>query len=64
MSDTREPERSDLYAVKDMAEGPCTCPVQVQAIKSEMTFKQFKRLACKACQAKANLEWLVELSEE
>jgi hypothetical protein len=61
--DKREATRDDLYAVKDIAEGKCVCPVQVLAVKSELTLKQFKRVACKACQAKASLTWLMELSE-
>lgn len=61
---TREAERSDLYAVKDIAEGKCTCPVEVQAIKSELKASQYKRLACRACRARRVLEDLVELSEE
>lgn len=63
MSD-REAERSDLYAVKDAAERKCTCDVAAKAIRSELTFKEFKRLLCKACRAAACLTWLVELSEE
>ena len=59
----REAERSDLYAVKDAADGTCTCPVQVTAIKSEMTLKQYKRLACAACQASACLGWLMEIAD-
>jgi hypothetical protein len=60
----REPERPDLYAVKDVAEGVCTCPVGVLATKSELTFAQFKHVVCKACQAKACCEWVMEISEE
>lgn len=60
----REPERQDLYAVKDVAEGVCTCPVNVRATKSELTFAQFKRVACELCQAKACLEWLMEIADK
>jgi hypothetical protein len=63
----RSPElvtRADLYAVKDMVDGPCTCPVSVQATRSELTLAQFKRVACKACQARAAVGWVGELSED
>lgn len=60
----REATRDDLYAVKDIAEGGCTCPVEVEAIKSDLKPKEFKRLACKPCRARRVLVELVELSEE
>lgn len=60
----REPERADLYAAKDVAALSCVCPVHVQATRSELTFKQFRRVACKPCQAKACLEWLMEIGDQ
>ena len=60
----REPDASDLYAVKDLAEGKCVCPAEVLAIKSELKAAQWKRLACRPCRARRVLGELVELSEE
>ena len=60
----REAETHDFHGARDAADAPCVCPVEVRAIRSEMTLRQTKRLACKSCQARAVLEWLVELGEE
>lgn len=60
----REPERADLYAVKDAAERPCACPPNVLATKCELTLAQFKRVVCAACQALACLEWVMEIADE
>lgn len=64
MSEKREAERSDLYAVKDVAERACRCLVELQAIKSDLKPREFKRLVCKPCQATYVLGWLIEIADE